>query len=343
MEPWYPRCPPLFGLVAPVRAGGEDGPTPDQVRGPGWRRTSQGLHVPVGVEARVEQRIVEVATRLPAGGLITGWAALRLGRAAYFDGRERDVPVLLPHASRIRTPGVEVTRSRLSLPKPLMLYGVPCAPPQVALLHELRIQPDLRECVVMIDMAVLAGVVSLDEVRAAVNAAPRLHAAAREAASYATGECRSAPEVRMGLTWQIDAGHPRPLMNREVLDLFGRRLAVVDLLDPESGTYGEYDGAMHRSRSRHRRDTERAELLRGVGLEAFTVVAGDSTAVQVARMQAARSRARSTVGDERQWRVGRHVPMSRLTRPLTADEMAMLEAEVEDQPWGPPGWGTESG
>jgi hypothetical protein len=144
----------------------------------------------------------------------------------------------------------------------------------------------------------------------------------------------------MMLTWRLDAGFPPPLMNREVLDSAGRRLAVVDLLDAESGAYGEYDGEAHRNRARHRRDVERAEALREVGLEGFTIVAGDSVAVQVARMRAARRRALWLPEGSRPWRVGRHVPMSQLARPLTSDELELVRLEES-----PPddGWGTRSG
>ena len=71
--------------------------------------------------------------------------------------------------------------------------------------------------------------------------------------------------------WEADLDLPRPVMNREVLDLAGRVIAVVDLLEVESGTYGEYNGAAHRSRERQRRDEARADELRGVGLEAFVL------------------------------------------------------------------------
>ncbi len=114
----------------------------------------------------------------------------------------------------------------------------------------------------------------------------------------------------MSMVWQLDAGCAPPLMNREVLDQHGRLVAVVDLLDTQTPTYGEYDGEMHRTRSRHRRDTERAEALRSLGLESFTVVAGDSRTVQVRRMSRRGSGRRRL--RPRRWRVGRHVPMRQL-------------------------------
>lgn len=108
--------------------------------------------------------------------------------------------------------------------------------------------------------------------------------------------------------WEGDLGLPRPLMNREVLDLSGRVVAVVDLLEEESGTYGEYNGAAHRSRERQRRDEARAHALRGLGLEGFVLVAGDSERVWRERMLGARGRALWSTPDQRRWRVGAFVP-----------------------------------
>ena len=106
MEPWYPLLSPFAVVVSPKRRDvtGEDGPTPGLARGPNWRASSRGLHVPATVDLTIEQQIVEAGVRLPERGMITGWAALRLAGAAYFEGRQRDVPVLLPHASRMRAP-----------------------------------------------------------------------------------------------------------------------------------------------------------------------------------------------------------------------------------------------
>ncbi len=259
--------------------------------------------------------------------MVTGWAALRLAGAAYFEGRRRATPVLLPHASRIRASGVEVRRTRLPLPESESRHDVPCAPSAVALVHELRRERDLRELVVMIEMALLARVVTRAEIREALESAWRMHTRHFDALDRATGECRSPAEVRMMLTWMLDAGFAAPLMNREVLDLAGRRIAVVDLLDVESGAYGEYDGEAHRGRARHRRYVERSETLRDVGLEPFTIVAGDSVDLQVTRMRAARRRALWLPADERRWQVGDHAPMRNLMRPLTSEESELLRLE----------------
>lgn len=338
MDPWYPLLPPFATVVPPQRRDltGDDGPTPGLVRGVDWRASSRGLHVPASVQLTVEQRIIEAGARLVGPAMVTGWGALRLAGAAFFEGQRRAVPVLLPHASRIRAPGVEVRRTRLPLPTPVLRYGLPCAPAAVALVHELRRERDFRELVVMIEMALLAKVVTWEEVREQLEATRRVHTRHFDALGLAKGECRSPPEVRMRLVWELDAHFGPPLMNREVLDVAGRRIAVVDLLDVESGTYGEYDGEAHRGRARHQHDVERAEVLRDVGLEGFTIVAGNPTAVQVQRMRAARRRALWLPEEQRRWRVGRHVPMKNLMRPSTREERELLRPDDErwDDSWG---------
>lgn len=72
---------------------------------------------------------------------------------------------------------------------------------------------------------------------------------------------------------------------------------------------------MHRPRARHRKDVARQERFRSVGLETFTVVAGDDVATQVGRMRAARDRALWLPPERRRWSV---VP--RDERELTLDE-----------------------
>ena len=103
----------------------------------------------------------------------------------------------------------------------------------------------------------------------------------------------------MRLVWMLDAGLPRPLCNRLVYDLDGTVLGKPDLLDPELGVVGEYNGAAHRSRERHRRDTARLETFRRCGLEDFAIVAGDDAEIQVRRMTEARARAAARVGPRR--------------------------------------------
>ncbi|MDT0187589.1 hypothetical protein Q9S36_46130 [Microbacterium sp. ARD31] len=331
MSDFHPCCPPPTGLVRPVRVdpAGLTGPTRGAAAGPSWRHSSHGLVVPADVPLTVEQRILEAAVRLPPGAMVTGWAALRLAGAAWFDGlapggrTPQPVPVLLPHASRIRGPGVLVERTRGALPPAIGRYGIPCAPGEVALLHEARRVGSPQRAGVMVDMALAARVVDLDALRVLASRRRQPDAVAY-ALERACGECRSPKESEMLQVWEGGLGFPRPLMNRQVLDLSGRVIAVVDLLDDESGTCGEYNGAAHRSRERQRRDEARADALRDVGLELFVLVAGDPERVWRERMHSARRRARWLPPDQRRWRVGAFVPAP----PLVEDDedQAVLDA-----------------
>ena len=163
----------------------------------------------------------------------------------------------------------------------------------------------------MVDMALAAGAVDLGTLRALASTRRRPDAVTY-ALERACGECRSPKESEMLQVWEGDLGLPRPLMNRQVLDLSGRVIAVVDLLEDESGTAGEYNGAAHRSRGRQRHDEARADALRRVGLELFVLVAGDSERVWRDRMQSARERAQWLPPERRRWRVGAFVPAPRL-------------------------------
>ena len=351
-ESWHPCCPPPTGLVAPVRRSveGGEGPTAGVLRGPAWLQVGRGWHVPAGTPRTPEQRAYEVGARLRPDGLLTGWAALRLAGASYFEGLAPDrrtplpVPVLLPHEARLRSPEVLVERTRGPLPEAVTRCGVRCVAAELALLHELRRAPTPRTAGTMVDMALAAGVVDLDHLRA-VAAGRRLGPGATYALARACGECRSPRESDMLQVWESVAGLPRPLMNREVRDLAGRLLAVVDLLDADAGVCGEFNGAAHRSAARQSRDERRHADLRAVGLETFAVVGSDSERVQVERMRSARARAAWDSPSARRWRVGAFVPAPPLVIPdveeaerdaIMLQHYADLEARGGGEPSGRP-------
>jgi hypothetical protein len=332
-EIWSPRCaiPPL---VVPVRLdrAGESGPTRHMARRGRWRRATYGWHVGSGVERSVEQRILEESMRLGGRGAVTGWAALRLRGVAYCDG-EPDRPVALVSPRQLaNTPGSVATRERVGEVE--WVHGVPCAPIARAVADELCRLGDPRAGVVLLDMCFAARVTSIKRLTAAASRLPRRKRVPLLGALALADEHSASPrESLMRLVWTLDAGLPRPLCNRLVYDLEGRVLGKPDLLDPELGVVGEYDGAAHRSRARHRRDTERLEAFRRCGLEDFTIVAGDDVATQVRRMRAARARAAAQVGPRR-WTLtpppGAWVP----NEPSLDDELDLIELMRADREAG---------
>ncbi|MCW2819962.1 MAG: hypothetical protein JWR42_2749 [Marmoricola sp.] len=303
--PFHPRCGAPADLVTPVPLdpAGVVGPTPGQARGPAWRRSSRGLYVLAGVEQTPEQRVLEQAQRLPEGGAVGGWAALRLHGARYFDGTDvagsqRPVPLVVPGQRGLRG-GREAVRVRTGATPVVVVerHGVPCLTAAHALVDEAAGAIDLRAAVTVLDMGLSAGVTTLPEVHARLEtrSGARGVAQVRRALALADDRVLSPKETWLRLLWVLDAGLPRPRCNWPVADLTGRRLGRPDILCQELAVLGEYDGSEHRTRARHGEDVERDERYREVGLEVFTVVAADLTRPRrvVERMHAAVARARS--------------------------------------------------
>ena len=281
-----PICPRPSALTRPVATdpSGAAGPTLGQARGPGWRQTTYGFHVPSTVSDSVpEQRILEESMRLPPEGVVTGWAGCRLARAAYFDGMDPDnvtsqpVPLLVPPSSRLRTlAGSTVSREPYA-GGVRRVAGIPTATPVRSIFDEMRRVRDPREAVVAMDMMAAAAQVSIAECRAYL-APRRSWRRARQVAwalDLASERSLSPGEVRMRLIWVLDAGLPAPLVNQPVFDLHGRLICIADLFDPMAGVVGEYDGATHLRLGRRARDIDREERCRRADLEYFKVTGVD--------------------------------------------------------------------
>ena len=153
-----------------------------------------------------------------------------------------------------------------------------------------------------IELAAFHDLVSIEELRRELPrqaGLPGIHQLTR-AIGLADENTASPQEPLMKLCWMLDAGLPRPLSNVPVFTRAGKHLATPDLLDPVAGVVGEYDGAVHLHQ--RKRDRDREETLRAVGLEYFTVLAGDlGRRPVVERMRAARARARFEDPATRAW------------------------------------------
>ncbi len=113
-------------------------------------------------------------------------------------------------------------------------------------------------------------------------------AQARNALRLADRSTRSPQESRLRLLWMIGAGLPRPLVNQPVFTLAGDLVGIADILDPDAGTVGEYDGEQHRELENHTQDNAREEALEEVGLVVTRVTSLDlhdrpRTAARLAR------------------------------------------------------------
>jgi hypothetical protein len=342
---WDPRAPDPGALVRPVRADprGIDGPTKKQASGRYWRRTSPGHYVPVDTRTDLpEQRIVEQALRLPAGGAVTGWAACRLHGANFFDGLATDgrtpLPVPLnvgPHGNLRADQNVRACHHQLDHVDRAVRFGIPTVTVERAAYDAMRLADDVREAVVALDMMAAARLTSIRRVREYAARCHRRDTRIQEALGLASEHARSPNEVRLRLIWVIDAGLPAPLVNCPVHDPNGRLLGIADLLDVEAGLVVEFDGADHRRGTRQTADVQKEDRLRRVGLEVTRVTGleiGARSAI-VARLLGARARARLVPPSERRW-VARP-PADDLEQELAEQEFARWQ-HAHTQQWRAP-------
>ena len=257
----------------------------------------------------MEQRVLELGSRIRQHGAVTGWAALRWRGATFFDGttsadEQLPVPVVVGHGLLRPDPRISISWEQLPPRERELVDGVWTAVADRALFDEIRRHRILRQAIVDIEMTVAAGQVTADGFRSYVASRNGWTGVgfARDAAAVAGFGCWSPQEVRMVLIWVWDAELPRPLCNQPVFDLAGNLLAIPDLFD-EAGCAGEYQGADHKDGERHRNDVARHERLRAAGIEVFEVVGGDMTDTDLVakRMRAARDRSLFLSPGNRRW------------------------------------------
>lgn len=271
------------GLVAPVRADitGTRGPTRGRARGRHWRTSSHGFFVPADVELTTEQRIVEAAAVLRPGEAVTGWAALRWERAAWFDGTSggvvvRDVPVVATR-DRAAQQGLAVSQEFLNPAEVVTVDGVPVTSAVRSVVYEMRYASCLGDAVVALDMACYSDRISLEEVRTYVVALGPVTGIqqARDALALGEENSWSPQETRMRGVWTRRAGLPRPRCNVPVFDLGGTHVGTPDMIDPVSGLVGLYHGGSHLELVGAAADLKKDAAYRDLGLEPVGMLASD--------------------------------------------------------------------
>lgn len=259
----------------PVDPTGLGGPTPNQSRGPRWRRASAGLFVPATVDsAATRQRIVEAVAGAMPYGAATGWAALHWWGASWFEGRTSagapaPVPVALgDRPQRARRDGVLYCHDWLFDGDVVSSRGLPLTRPERAVCQEALRARSLEGAVQTIDMALASDLVSLAELHEYVGRLPGRPGVRRLRAAVGLGEENvwSPMEVSMRLRWIARFPAAPLLCNRPVFGQSGEHLLTPDVLDPVTGVVGEYDGAVHDDKKVRRRDLEREERARAHGL-----------------------------------------------------------------------------
>jgi hypothetical protein len=267
--------------------------------------------VPSSTAETVEQRIAEAAAVLPAYGAVTGWAGLRWLGGRWFDGTDSrgllPVTLALMDSSIRPQPGIEISEERLDPSQIHPHAGIRVTDATYAVLFEIRHASTDLMGVVAADMAAYSDLVSRAELAALVGECSGWDGIGRgrTVVELMSENAWSPAEVAMRAVWTVEAGMPRPLTNRPVFDLRGRHIGTPDLLDPVAGVAGEYDSALHLDRARRRRDVEREDAYRRVGLEPVVMVTGDLVDARqfIGRLRTAYARAAGTRVADRRWTI----------------------------------------
>jgi hypothetical protein len=300
------------GVYAPVRVDprGITGPTKRQAASDDWRRTSRGFYVPSHVEATPAQRAFEAGTIVSKHAAVTGWAALAWLGGWWFSGLEPDAETPLPvpiAASRHRMrqqPGLHICEERFDPRDVIVVDGIPITTAVRSVWFEMRYAGSLRAAAVVLDLAAFHDLVSVFEAWEFAHRHPSYTGIeqCRDAIWLADENSWSPAEPEMRMHW-TEAGFPRPLTNRPVFDLNGKHLGTPDLIDPEMGVFGEYEGKVHFSGAQRFHDLKREEKFRAHGLEGVTMVAADRADPQPfrERLRGAYERAARLPRSNRQW------------------------------------------
>ncbi|TYL55698.1 hypothetical protein FXB39_00330 [Nocardioides sp. BGMRC 2183] len=276
-----PRRPGLMWPVA-IDPGGVTGPTPAQARGRHWEAGTRGLYLPVDRDPAlaVDQRIVTAAALLPAGGAVTGWGALRWAGARYLDGTRgrHDLPVdLAVPGPVIRSrEGIRPTEEVHLRRETVELDGLTLSAHVASVGFAVRHATTLEDAVAMVDRACAADLVSIAELRAFRHSLTGQRWVTRldRAVDLAVENCWSPMETVLRLCWR-SMGITNVVCNQPVFALDGTFLGTPDVLDVDTGTGGEYDGALHLAGPQRAKDIRREGVLRRHGLEYVEMTAGD--------------------------------------------------------------------
>ncbi|WP_104525561.1 endonuclease domain-containing protein [Blastococcus atacamensis] len=260
--------------------------TPNQLRGPAWRRLFADVYVHVDTPVSHALMARAAAAMVVPGAVVTGRSAAVMW-GVDMAGADDEVELTVPrssHPRRIR--GVRVRRAELLAGHVRRHRGVAVTSPAATAVRLAASLP-VDDGVVAVDRLASAGLADLDEVRslAALGRGPG-STRARQTCALADGLAGSPQETRLRLL----VGRsplPPPVAQFTVRDDNGF-VARVDFAWPELRVALEYDGLWHAEPGQFARDRQRLNRLHAAGWRVFFVTAADlrDPARLIARLRA---------------------------------------------------------
>ena len=246
---------------------------------PAWRRMSRGQYSWTGLHHDVELTLRAVDKRLPERAAFSG------NTAAWILGLDfspcEPIEVTIPRDLPARTrAGLRLRRASLQDCDFMIRRRFRCTTP-LRTACDLGSRADLVESTVALDMALHAGIVDLRALTTYVEASAGTKGIKRLRRAVGLAEPRSESPMETRLRLQlINARLPRPEVQVDLYDDYGRFLARADLYYPDVRLVIEFDGQNHRDRLVP--DLRRQNALVNAGYRILRFTAADLRADAVA-------------------------------------------------------------
>jgi len=257
-----------FTLKEAILAGLDRG----HLRGASWRRIGPAVYVWTGLRDAPEVTIEAARLRLPSVAVFSGLTA------AWLHGLDveacQPIEVTVPKGSGVSArSGLAVRRDAIS-PKEVVRVRGKRVTTVLRTLCDLSSRLSVTEAVTVVDMALHAGLVSVDDLKGLC--ARRTHsfgaARLRRVVGFAEPAAESPMESRLRMVLLL-GGLPRPLAQAPLHDSRGRFLGRPDLYYPSHRLGLEYDGGTHRTSLVE--DNRRQNRLLTAGIRLLRFTAGD--------------------------------------------------------------------
>lgn len=212
-------------------------------------------------------------TAVSATALSSGAAVAHLSAAAAYGLWLPRLPVWLPTmvvlspgGQRPERAGLYAFRSRAGIPSPLVREGMTLVPPEICLA---QLAEDLRvlDLVVAIDSALHLRLCAVSDIEAGLRSRQRGLPTLREALALSDPRSESPWETILRVLLLTSGVDVQP--QAEIVDGWGRFIARADLRLTATRRLMEYDGAVHRDRSRHQEDLAREKALSRAGWQRY--------------------------------------------------------------------------
>ncbi|WP_256839536.1 hypothetical protein [Ornithinimicrobium faecis] len=200
-------------------------------------------------------RIHAAWEKAPEGSVLAGWAAAVVHGvpATFVDGtvdgtRLRPVDLCVPDiAGSYDTRGLRPRRSRVPQEHQVDVGGLRVTTASRTALDLARWTRNDGRRLAMLDLSARFGLMDPTGFGAFLDPLGGLHGLGkvRDLLPLVSVRAESVPESEMRVDW-LECGLPTPLVNQPVNDRYDRFVGRPDLLDPESGLVGEYQGFWHR-------------------------------------------------------------------------------------------------